>query len=98
MRGIAAEFVPLLPSNDQRDRWVEFYIEFREAVVGDLNFSKIITDDETWTYGYGGKQAVGTSSLLQRKIQIEESARKRIAKMAWRLKIAYTPNEALASP
>jgi hypothetical protein len=51
MRWIAAEFVPHLLSNDQRDHWVQMCTELQKAVRHDPNFlSRVITCDESWLY------------------------------------------------
>jgi hypothetical protein len=55
MRHIAAEFVPRLLTNDQKQRHVKFCLQLREKANEDptsTSISTIISGDESWIYGY----------------------------------------------
>ena len=53
MRLTAANFVPRLLSNDQRDHRVMVRTELQKAVRHDSNFlSRVIFVDESWLYDY----------------------------------------------
>jgi hypothetical protein len=53
MPRIAMKFVPRLPSNDQKEHCVAVCSELKEQTENDPNFiSTIITDDESWVYGF----------------------------------------------
>jgi hypothetical protein len=53
MRRVAAKFVPLLLSDDQKSWRLEVCVELKQRVEMEPHFmSRIITGDETWVYGY----------------------------------------------
>jgi hypothetical protein len=53
MRCIAAKSVPQLLTNDQKQRCVNMCLELWEKANKDPVFiSRIVTDDESWIYGY----------------------------------------------
>jgi hypothetical protein len=53
MRLIAAKFVHRLLTNDQKQRRVKMCLELREKANEDSAFfSRIITGDKSWIYGY----------------------------------------------
>jgi histone-lysine N-methyltransferase SETMAR len=53
MRRVAAKFVPRLLSDDHKSRRHEVCDELKQRVEMEPHFmSRIITDDETWVYGY----------------------------------------------
>jgi hypothetical protein len=53
MRCISARFVPRLLSNDQKVLHVSVCRELKQQARDNPNFiTNIITDDETWVYGY----------------------------------------------
>jgi len=53
MRRIFARFVPRMLSDDQKALRVSFCRDLKQQARDDPNFiSNIITDDETWVYGY----------------------------------------------
>jgi hypothetical protein len=53
MRHIAAKFVPWLLTNDQKQRHVNVCLElWVKANKDPTSISRIITDDESWIYGY----------------------------------------------
>jgi hypothetical protein len=51
MRCIAAKFVPRLLIMIKRSG-MQTRFELREKAIDDPNFSRIITGDESWIYGY----------------------------------------------
>lgn len=53
MRRIAAKLVPRLLTDEQRERRVQACLELQNQLQADQEFfSKVITGDETWCYGY----------------------------------------------
>jgi hypothetical protein len=53
MHQIVSKFVPQFLTQDQRDSHVAICQELLDCASEDENFLKgIITDDETWVYGY----------------------------------------------
>ena len=48
-----ADFVSRLLSSDQKEYYISVCIELKEQAENDPNFiSNIITDDESWVFGY----------------------------------------------
>ena len=53
MRRVCAKMVPKLLSQDQKNHRIEVCQSLKERTQNDLGFIKnVITDDETWVYGY----------------------------------------------
>ena len=53
MRRVSAKFMPCLLTDDQKENRVEISQELLANANGNQNFLKnIITEDETWVYGY----------------------------------------------
>jgi hypothetical protein len=75
-RQIAAKFVPRLLSNDQKQHQLEISTELKEQVSNNPPFLfKIITDVESWIYGYDTEakwqtfQSKCPPSLRPKKVQ-----------------------------
>ena len=53
MQRIASKFVPRLLSVDQKQQWLDIYLDLKENASNDPSFlSNVITSDETWVYAY----------------------------------------------
>ena len=53
MGRVAAEFVPRLLTSEQRERRLQAYFELQNQLKENPDFfSKVITGDESWCYGY----------------------------------------------
>jgi hypothetical protein len=52
MQQTDANSAPHLLTDKQKQNWVNTYQDVQETLQNDLHFSKVITDDETWVYGY----------------------------------------------
>ena len=56
MGRVAAKFVPRLLTNEQRERRLQACFELQNQLKEDPDFfSKVITGDESWCYGYDPK-------------------------------------------
>ena len=62
MRRVAAKFVPKLLSDEQKENRKQIATDLLECSKSDdFFFKSIITDDETWVYGYDPETKVQSS-------------------------------------
>src|SRR5215510_11789421 len=67
MHGIAAKFVPCLLTDDEKQNRVDVSQELLDRANDDDNFlENIITEDETWVYGYDVKTKVQSSQWVSK--------------------------------
>ena len=53
MRRVGSKFVPRLPSVDQKQQWLDVWLDLKENAANDPIFlSNVITGEETWVYAY----------------------------------------------
>ena len=87
MKRVAAKIVPKLPSFEQKQRRLDIAQEMLTTFNDDLDLlKKVITDDESWVYGYVIEAKVQSSQWKHP----EESRLKKACQVRLNVKVLFT--------